>query len=182
MGVFICQSKIDSGHAPWCAQVGTRGHYPGEPSTGVRRFFWSESEAAEWFAEASQSLTKVRNRRAAEGWFDVVKEDGNEWIDTPPRASTAGIRPGPQVRQAQERAFMLTEAFRKAVRRLPADCVAEAKASASLSALQYGTGQVLVKRALRGLTALPAFLLVPTEPHPDHKAAVEALGVKVVVP
>jgi len=127
-------------------------------------------------------VTATRNRRATEGWFDVVKEDGNEWIDTPPQASTAILTKPRQAREARERAFMLQERFKKAVHRLPPDCVAEAKAGASLSALQYGTGQVLVKRALRGLDDLPAFLIVPTEPHPDHKAAVESLGVKVVVP
>jgi hypothetical protein len=129
--------------------------------------------------EANQ---KVRNRRAAEGWFDVVKEDGNEWIDTPPSASPAALIQRTIERKAPERAFMLTERFRKTVHRLPADCVAEAKAGSSLSSLQYGTGQVLVKRALRGLEHLPAFLIVPEEPHPDHRKAVEALGVKVVVP
>lgn len=124
----------------------------------------------------------VRSRRPAQGWFDVVKEDGNEWIDTPPEAGTAGLVARKLVRQARERNFMLTEEFQKAVHDLPGDCVAEAKASASLSALQYGVGQVLVKRALRGLDDLPAFLIVPDEPYPEHKAAVESLGVKVVVP
>lgn len=126
----------------------------------------------------------VRGRRAAQGWFDVVKEDGNEWIDTPPSAPQEGYRRvGPRkLVEAPERDFMLTERFQKAVHNLPADCVAEAKASSALSALQYGTGQVLVKRALRGLKHLPAYLLVPTEPHPDHRRAVEDLGVEVIVP
>lgn len=124
----------------------------------------------------------VRSRRATEGWFDVMRVDGDEFIDTPPKSSTAVAKSKVTTRLARERDFMLTKRFEKAVHNLPPNCVAEAKASSALSALQYGTGQVLVKRALRGLQDWPAYLLVPDEPHPDHRKAVEELGVKVIVP